>query len=211
MDELLIRAEIELEQLNKIKDEILFIPDAEMKDFLLSGFEVYECELDASVGEPDSSEKLIEAWAKFERWCKASPMVTPRALVYFSLAYALLVDVFFSEKHEPSTKISNLDALLYSNHLRGAFLGSCDGYWKFGEAEIKAVRSHFSKVGTASRHKDSRADKEHVFAWLDSNFITCKSMDDAAMKMAEKQVATKFRAVRRWVTEWKKLRSAGTA
>jgi hypothetical protein len=35
-------------------------------------------------------------------------------------------------------------------------------------------------------------------------------MDDAAFDIAGTFVDQKFRAVREWMTEWKKLRSAGT-
>jgi hypothetical protein len=61
------------------------------------------------------------------------------------------------------------------------------------------------------RHVENHAMKADVFDWLDTNFVLGqKSMDDVAMLLAGKLVPAKFRAVRSWMTEWKKLRSACT-
>lgn len=66
------------------------------------------------------------------------------------------------------------------------------------------------RKGADAIHQENRACKADAFAWLDANFSTCKSMDAAAEVMAGKIVPQKFRAVRDWVREWKKLRSAST-
>ncbi|MBA3599418.1 MAG: hypothetical protein H0W40_18905 [Methylibium sp.] len=63
----------------------------------------------------------------------------------------------------------------------------------------------------AARHAENRAMKADVFAWCDANMAGFTgSMDDAAFFIAEKLVPIRFRAVRAHMTEWKRLRSAGT-
>ena len=71
-------------------------------------------------------------------------------------------------------------------------------------------RKALARKGADAIHQENRACKADAFAWLDANFSTCKSMDAAAEVMAGKIVPQKFRAVRDWVREWKKLRSAST-
>ena len=68
---------------------------------------------------------------------------------------------------------------------------------------MQAARAH-------KRHAESRARKHQVFLWCDENMNRFESMDDAAFDIAETFVPEKFRAVRDWLTEWKKLRSTGT-
>ena len=60
------------------------------------------------------------------------------------------------------------------------------------------------------RHVENHAMKAKVFVWCDENMHRFSSMDDAALDIAETFVSQKFRAVRTWMTEWKKLQSAGT-
>lgn len=67
----------------------------------------------------------------------------------------------------------------------------------------------FSKKGVAARHKEHRDFKDYVFNWLDENMHSYKSMDDAAFAIADKVVPMKFRTVRQWITDWKKLRATG--
>ena len=61
------------------------------------------------------------------------------------------------------------------------------------------------------RHAENHAMKEEVFAWLDQNMHRYKSMDAATSAIAGVEVPAAWRTVREWVTQWKKLRSAGTA
>lgn len=75
----------------------------------------------------------------------------------------------------------------------------------------KASRTAQAKHGAGVRHRENRSLKSDVFRWLDAHFSECSSMDSAAEKIAGAVVPMKFRTVRAWVTEWKKLRSAGTA
>lgn len=79
------------------------------------------------------------------------------------------------------------------------------------EVVAKAARAAMAKAGATGRHRENREMKDDVFRWLDAHFSECSSMDSAAETMAGVVVPMKFRTVRAWVTEWKKLRSAGTA
>ena len=67
----------------------------------------------------------------------------------------------------------------------------------------QAVRAH-------KRHEESRARKQQVFHWCDENMNRFTSMDEAALDIAEAFVPEKFRTVRDWMTEWRKLRRTGT-
>lgn len=69
----------------------------------------------------------------------------------------------------------------------------------------------FSKAGAQARHAENRAMKREVFLWCDENMIHASSMDTAASKVAGTIVPAAWRTVRDWMTEWKRLRSAGTA
>lgn len=78
----------------------------------------------------------------------------------------------------------------------------------------KEVLKSLATKGAASRHKEGRSCKEDVFKWADENMKSLGSMDEAAdvlTDMKPKLVPYTRRTVRKWLTEWKKLRSAGTA
>lgn len=62
------------------------------------------------------------------------------------------------------------------------------------------------------RHAEHHAMKADVFAWLDSNMSKYRSMDAAAEAVVGKGkvVPVTVRTARVWITEWKKLRAAGT-
>lgn len=76
---------------------------------------------------------------------------------------------------------------------------------------VKDGKSIAPRKGAAKRHTLNRDSKQKVFAWCDENMERFRSMDDAAFDIAETFVPQKFRAVREWMTEWKKLRSASKA
>lgn len=80
-----------------------------------------------------------------------------------------------------------------------------------GLLELGKQKLSLAKKGAKARHRENHQTKDFVFAWLDSNMEKYKSMDDAAHYISEKMVPMKFRTVRQWLTEWKKLRSASTA
>ena len=94
-----------------------------------------------------------------------------------------------------------------------------DLMWEEGEksgGEMKvstnaesAARTALAKAAAQAKHTGNRADKATVFVWCDKNMKRFSSMDDAASDIAETFIPQKFRAVRDWMTEWKKLRSAG--
>ena len=71
-------------------------------------------------------------------------------------------------------------------------------------------RTESARLRAGLAHKEHRAMKAEVFTWLDSNMTNHKSMDSAAEAIAGKVVPIKFRTARSWVTDWKKLRFAGT-
>jgi hypothetical protein len=84
---------------------------------------------------------------------------------------------------------------------------------KVAEKEVMAkaivtVRSSLAKDAAQVRHSKSRFHKQMVFEWCDKNMDRFGSMDDASLDIAETFVPEKFRAVREWMTDWKKLRSA---
>ncbi|WP_431509887.1 hypothetical protein [Variovorax sp. DAIF25] len=54
------------------------------------------------------------------------------------------------------------------------------------------------------KNAENRQMKEQVFEWCDDNLDKFSSMDDAAIAVAGKVVPVKFRAVRQWMTEWRK-------
>lgn len=80
------------------------------------------------------------------------------------------------------------------------------------ESQAAAVaRTVFAKKAAAARHSENRAMKQQVFEWCDAHMADAPSMDTAASRVAGVVVPVAWRTVRDWMTEWKKLRSAGTA
>lgn len=80
------------------------------------------------------------------------------------------------------------------------------------ESQAAAVaRTVFAKKAATARHAENRAMKQQVFEWCDAYMAQAPSMDTAASRVAGVVVPVAWRTVRDWMTEWKKLRSAGTA
>ena len=79
------------------------------------------------------------------------------------------------------------------------------------DESVKAARSSIARGAAAVRHAENRAMKQEVFAWCDQHMATVRSMDQAASVVTSTLVPVAWRTVRDWMTEWKKLRSAGTA
>lgn len=77
--------------------------------------------------------------------------------------------------------------------------------------QLALAKRNLAQEGANSRHKESHACKAEVFKWADENMHMQESMDDAAQVIATELVPYKFRTVRQWLTEWKKLRAAGIA
>lgn len=81
---------------------------------------------------------------------------------------------------------------------------------------IDLIASDVERVAQSARaqkrHAENHAMKSDVFAWLDVNFGKQRSMEAAADAMVAAQlVPVARRTLRDWVTEWKRLRLAGTA
>lgn len=148
----------------------------------------------------------------------------------------LMMGTFYSE----SLKINDYIGI-YSEHQLISDLSKCIGYihgaldllktnaisfnYVSNESETKLTSEIMSKYkkevlkslatkGAASRHKEGRSCKEDVFRWADENMKSHGSLDKAAdvlTDMKPKLVPYTRGTVRKWLTEWKKLRSAGTA
>lgn len=67
----------------------------------------------------------------------------------------------------------------------------------------QTLRSH-------KAHQSNYEVRDRVYQWLDSNFESCKSMDNAAERM-QGVFHKSFRTLRSHVTAWKKLRTPGQA
>lgn len=79
---------------------------------------------------------------------------------------------------------------------------------------ISAALAHHSRTaqkGASKRHEENRAMKAEVFGWLDCNFNPKVSKDKTAEAIAGKVVPISFRAVRSWIDDWQKQRSASTS
>lgn len=124
---------------------------------------------------------------------------------------------------DPEELVVNIVATMCARAFRTQSNGEIDIAWSYAvDAESWLgtlflgsvgfdIRRRMAKKGSDATHAANRADKEKVFAWCDENMNRFESMDAAAFDIAETFVTQKFRAVRKWMTEWKKLRSAGTA
>jgi hypothetical protein len=73
-----------------------------------------------------------------------------------------------------------------------------------------ASNSEKQRLTAIKGHSKNHIAKTQVFEWCDTNMDRFTSMDDAAIDIAESFVPHKFRTVREWMTEWRKLRSTGT-
>ncbi len=82
---------------------------------------------------------------------------------------------------------------------------------ELSEASQKHARAALAKTAASARHSENRAMKQQVFEWCDAHMAQAPSMDTAASRVAGVVVPVAWRTVRDWMTEWKKLRSAGTA
>ncbi|MDN6883909.1 hypothetical protein QMO14_09905 [Variovorax sp. CAN2819] len=90
-----------------------------------------------------------------------------------------------------------------------------DEGFKLGKEEVitdatDIARSNLARSAANARHAENRALKLDVFAWCDENMVKAPSMDAAASQIAGTLVPVAWRTVRDWMTEWKRLRSAGT-
>jgi len=131
-----------------------------------------------------------------EKLSQLNSEVANRIALFFA-ACAHCVKALRTDKRYPNTAWSYLADARY---LTGLLCG---------RMSVESALSQ-SMRGTDERHRTNRVHKKAVFAWCDDNMYRFSSMDDAALDIAESFVPQKFRAVRKWMTEWKKLRSTGT-
>ena len=94
-----------------------------------------------------------------------------------------------------------------------AVISNCLDHHSIGYFIELILKNHESAKQSASSlkgHSKHHASKQMVFAWCDTNMHLWPVMDEAAWDIAQTFIPEKFRAVRNWMTEWKKLRSTGT-
>lgn len=171
--------------------------------------------------DPERIRMRSKAASKFERLCGAVPRVPKGALSALSMAYGAFLMATENGQDMSGLNASggsetlSIQVLTSIAEMRGVALGSAFGPARLPEDVLKIVLGHMARKkmlsDAASKiHVENRAAKADVFAWLDANFSTCASMDDAAGRMAGKLVPHTYRTVRDWVGQWKKLRSAST-
>jgi len=86
--------------------------------------------------------------------------------------------------------------------------------WDFSEAEalggeksLNKARSELARNAAMARHREHHAMKADLFSWLEKNMKNYESVD-AAAEDAMRLMPVKFRTAGKWITQWKKLRSA---
>lgn len=142
--------------------------------------------------------------AELDRWDEQPEDMKPFVLLqamFICGAYAYqAMKAYHSE--EDATAIGYTHRCTY-------WLGMVCGTWGIRKTIDDPIRQ-FSKRGADARHAETRAMKADVFQWLDANKMPDhRSMDSVAEAIAGKIVPIKFRTAHDWVSEWKKLRSAG--
>lgn len=85
---------------------------------------------------------------------------------------------------------------------------TAENIWCFMYMASKVIGRDHAREIARYRHLKSARSKMKVFEWCDNNMHLFKSMDAAALDIAETFIPEKFRTVRDYMTEWKKLRSA---
>ncbi|MDT0137746.1 hypothetical protein [Acidovorax sp. PRC11] len=81
----------------------------------------------------------------------------------------------------------------------------------FDSPAASAARKALARNAASARHAENRAMKQQVFEWCDANVGNFSSLDAGASAVAGVLVPVAWRTARDWMTEWKKLRAAGTA
>ena len=145
----------------------------------------------------------------FHQLCDAVPTVPVQNLRLLSLGLGVLVSVFKPEDESvlhDGDMLEIVGALMIASNVRGGL----ESQFSTNDSAAKVARLSMALMGAEARHKENRVDKAKVFSWCDDNMSRFSSMDDAALDIAQTFVPQKFRAVRGWMTDWRKLRSAGT-
>jgi hypothetical protein len=128
----------------------------------------------------------------------------------------------YREFHEEEAKANQRAAEFFHSWMKKKYIDPNDfkrlidssSIVHFLELVLANADTTIARLKAEKLHEEHRAMKVDVFNWLDEKFedfrSTGKSMDDIAQEqIAGKLVPLKFRTVREWMTEWKKLRSAG--
>lgn len=92
-----------------------------------------------------------------------------------------------------------------ANQWMGFMLGTLSGF------NSNKALTESAKLKANKRHEPNHENRKKVFAWCEENMDRFSSMDAAAFDIAETFVPNKFRTVRDWLSEWRKLQSAGRA
>jgi len=100
----------------------------------------------------------------------------------------------------------------YKLKVNNAISANLDVYsiWSFMGLVAEKYKSMEASRKAHVKNATNRIDKQKIFLWCDTDMGRFKTMDEAANDIAETFVKQKFRTVRGWMTEWKKLRAAGT-
>jgi hypothetical protein len=76
-------------------------------------------------------------------------------------------------------------------------------------SEERATKN--ASKGAFARHAEHRSMKQQLFEWLDAHRAEYRTLDAAAIAAHQARLApVTHGTIRRWATEWKKLRSART-
>ena len=142
----------------------------------------------------------------FEGW---GAIVPDEFRPYYSYQVTLISCAYAVQGIKALNENELIDAV---DHLQGAI------YWlgMLIAPSVLASSSGFSvaeiaKLGADKRHVENREMKADAFRWLDDNMHKHKSIDSAAEAIFGKVVPVKFRTAQKWTSQWKKLRSTGTA
>lgn len=115
-------------------------------------------------------------------------------------ACAFCIQAMKSQRVSPRAWSYALDA----NRCLGMLIGACSN------DDYKNSASEFGRLGANALHKENRAMKKEVLDWCSANMKNFKSNESAAEAVAGKIVPVKFRTVRDWIGEWRRLHPAGT-
>lgn len=138
--------------------------------------------------------------------------IPPDAALYLALSMYCYAE---AANHATAGRLDDAFDVLYDAHQALQFRHG-ESMWQGGAEHSKFeqerdARSALAKTAASARHAENRAMKQQVFEWCDSYMAQAPSMDAAASRVAGVVVPVAWRTVRDWMTEWKKLRSAGTA
>lgn len=121
---------------------------------------------------------------------------------------------FLEEKAESQIKAQSLLYLLATDrHITDEQIHKHldrSSIFYFVDLVLSNSRSVRARMNARRSHLEHEAMKNEAFDWLDSPDASLfRTMDDKATQIT-RLVPIKFRAARRWVGEWKKLRSASS-